>query len=204
MTRSSAWSARWRRTRSPRPKATLRRIIKSIEAADDLTLSPHATPADRPAGVAEPRGRDRRRDDAEEVYRESRRGGVPQKADRQRPMEVRAQRARRPHRVRGGRLPALPRHAAFQGICTSCSCRRKARACRWSAPARRRSPRSGRKRCAARSAAGSKSSRCPARCRRCFSSGAPTGRNSRTARSPTRRCARPCRWRSTASRSSST
>ena len=29
--------------------------------------------------------------------------GVPREADRQRPVEVRAQRARRPHRVRGGR-----------------------------------------------------------------------------------------------------
>ena len=42
--------------------------------------------------------------------------------------------------------------------------------------------------CSARARRAAKCCRCPARCRRSTSSGAPTGRNSRTARSPTRGC----------------
>jgi peptide/nickel transport system substrate-binding protein len=47
-------------------------------------------------------------------------------------------------------------------------------------------------------------SRFPAPCRRCTSSTEPTAPSSRTARSPIRACARRCRWRSTARRSSTT
>ena len=80
--------------------ASMKRTIKSIEVVDDLTVKVHTDqPADRPAGQPVARRGARGRDHAQELHREGGRGGVPQEADRQRPVEVRAQRAGRSHRV---------------------------------------------------------------------------------------------------------
>ena len=128
----------------------------------------------RPA--CQPRGGAGRRDHAQGLHREGRRGGVPQEADRQRPVEVRAQRAGRPHRVHGRRPTRTGAAGRTSRTCTSCWCRRRARAWPWCAPARRRSPRSARRPCSAPRAAGWRCCRCPARCRRCSSSGAPSSR----------------------------
>jgi peptide/nickel transport system substrate-binding protein len=87
-------------------KATLRRIIKSIEVVDDLTLRVNTvTPqiglpallsrAVATEGAIMPNA----------LYRESWRGAVPPEADRQRSVAVRAQRPRRPDRIRGMNYP---------------------------------------------------------------------------------------------------
>ena len=95
--------------------ASMKRTIKSIEVVDDLTVKvQHDQPADRPAGQPVARRGARGRDHAQGLHREGGRGGVPQEADRQRPVEVRAQRAGRSHRVHR-RRQALARHAELQG-----------------------------------------------------------------------------------------
>ncbi len=76
----------------------------------------HQRATARPARGAEPRCCAGRLDHAQEVLRGGRRGGVPQEAGRQRPVEVLAQRPGRQDRVRGCEPCALARPSALQDL----------------------------------------------------------------------------------------
>ena len=81
---------------------SMRRSIKSIDVVDDLTVRVNTNePQTRPSRGPEPCRCAGRLDHAQEVLRDGRRGGVPQEARWQRPVEIRSQRSRRQARVRG-------------------------------------------------------------------------------------------------------
>ena len=183
--------------------ATLRRTIKSIDVVDDLTvnintttpqigLPPSLSRAVAPEGAVMPKAYIEKV--GEEEFRRKPIGSGPWRFVRS---------------VPGDRIEfeavdysALARHAAFQEPAHPAGAGGK-HPHRHGADRRGgdRLDRSGHhvERLARRA---SRCCRCRGPCRRSTSSGAPIAPSSRTTRSPTRACGRPCRWRSTGRRSS--